>query len=101
MEYYTIKINENVTQRGANCLFFQIEFKRIANNRTSFYRTLSYQRGYIERMLHESPIWYNLEQCSNNGTHLTFEQMNICLKRLELIIQKLKEIYEISENTCL
>lgn len=100
MDYYIVKINEEITMRGMNALFYEVEFKRINENgkvHHSYY--ITYQRGNIENMLHSSSLWYDISFMSDNEVHLNYEDYIKYRDLLEETIKKLGEIEELKTRT--
>lgn len=94
-EYYIVKVNENVTTRGMNSLYYQVEFSRIKDNHISTFKNISYQRGNIENMLHGTSIFYDLKLFSDASVHLSYKEALELIKVLEDIIKRLNEIEEV------
>ena len=99
MDYYIVKINENITMRGMNALFYEVEFKLVSNNKIHHSYCITYQRGNIENMLHGSSIWYDISFMSDNEVHLNYEDYVKYRDLLEKTIKKLEEIEKITERT--
>lgn len=100
MDYYIVKINEEITMRGMNTLFYEVEFKRIYDNGKIHHSySITYQRGNIENMLHGSSIWYQIKNISDNEVHLNYEDYIKYRDLLEETIKKLEEIEKITERT--
>lgn len=87
---YRIKINEKITMRGMNNLFYQVE---IYNEQGSIMRTVQYQRNCVARMLHESPVF---EFFKNNDNQLTNSlQCDEYCNKLEQVVSLLEKISKI------
>ena len=99
-EYYIVKINEKITVRGMNTLFFEVKFKRVYDNgKLEHTYKVSYQRGNIAIMLHGSSLWYIISFMSDNEVHLSYEDYIKYRNLLEEIIKRLGEIEELTERT--
>ena len=99
MDYYILKINEEITMRGMNTLFYEVEFKRICNNKIHHSYHITYQRGNIEKMLHSSSLWYDISFMSDNEVHLNYEDYIKYRNLLEETIKKLEEIETLKTRT--
>ena len=99
MDYYVVKINENITMRGMNALFYEVEFKRVSNNKIHHSYYITYQRGNIENMLHGSSIWYQIKNINDTEAHLNYEDYIKYRDLLEETIKKLEEIETLTTRT--
>lgn len=85
-----IKINEEITMRGMNNLFYQIEVNDEKGNRLN---TISYQRNCVADMLHQTPIFEVFKRME--GKNWNDEQCDECCEKLKKVIKKLEEISKI------
>ena len=99
MDYYIVKINENITMRGMNALFYEVEFKRVSNNKIHHSYEITYQRGNIENMLHGSSLWHQIKNISDNEVRLNYEDYVKYRDLLEETIKKLEEIETLTTRT--
>lgn len=93
-EYYIVKVNEQITTRGMNSLFYRIYFNRVKDNHITTFADISYQRGNIENMLHGTSIFYDLKLFSDAEVHLTYEEVLELTKVLRETIDKLNDVEE-------
>ena len=87
---YRIKINENITTRAMNNLFYQIE---IYDEKGNLIRTIQYQRNCIARMLHESPIFDFFKKADDQ--FINSLQCDEYCNKLEQVIKMLEKIFKI------
>lgn len=99
MNYYILKINENITMRGMNTLFYEIEFKGVRHNRIHHSYNITYQRGNIATMLHGTSLWHIISFMNDNEIHLSYEDYIKYRNLLEEIIKRLGEIEELTERS--
>lgn len=87
---YRININEKITMRGMNNLFYQIE---IYDEKGHSIRTIQYQRNCIAKMLHETPIFEFFK--SSDGKLINSIQCNEYCDKLERVIKLLEQVANI------
>lgn len=85
-----IRINEEVTTRGMNNLFYQIEIDDEFGNRI---HTIMYQRNCIANMLHETPIFEFFKRL--DGQFVNRIQCEEYCSKLENVIKMLEKIAKI------
>lgn len=88
-EKYKININEKITKRGMNSLFYQIEIDNEIGERIM---TISYAQN-IANMLHDTPIFRYFKDC--NGMFINAKQCSEYCIKLEQVIHMLDKISEI------
>lgn len=85
-----VNINEDLTKRGLNDLFFQIEIDDEKGHRI---RTISYQRNCVANMLHKAPIFNFFK--SANGKLVNKLQCEDYCNKLEQVVSLLEKISKI------
>lgn len=97
-----IKINENITMKGMNDLYFNIEIYDVLENGNLKYNNLSdyyiqsYQRDEIANILHATPIFKMFKEYADNEMLWDDEQCKVYCKKMNDtidLINKIKEIY--------
>ena len=85
-----IRINEKLTTRGMNNLFYQVEVSDFETGKNQ--TTIEYRRNIAE-MLHETPIFKMFKR--NEGTAWEDKQCREYCKKLEDVIKLLEKTMEI------
>lgn len=98
-EYYIVKVNEEITTRGMNSLYYHIYFNRVKDGHISTFKDIEYQRGNIENMLHATSIFYDLKLFSDAEVHLSYEEALELTKVLRETIDKLNDAEEVYRRT--
>ena len=93
-----IKINEKVTKRGANSLFYQIEVydvlengKLKLNNSSDFYIE-PYQRNAIKNILHETSIFKMFKSIADSNSNWNDEQCKEYCKKMNETIELIEKL---------
>lgn len=88
---YRIKINETVTTRSMNSLFYQVE---IYDEKGNLINCIEYQRNCIARMLHETPIFDFFKRFDEKFINsLQCDEYCKKLKQVISILEKIANIY--------
>ena len=96
-----IKINEKITQRGNNSLFYQIEVydvlenNELRYNNNSDYYIQPYQRNEINDILHETSIFKMFKKIADNKENWNDEQCKEYCKKMNQTIEEIIKIEEI------
>ena len=97
-----IKINEKITMRGMNDLFYQIEVYDVLENGKLKFNNLSdyyikgYKRNRIKDILHETSIFRMFKDFADNDFNWNDEQCKEYCKIMNEtidLIEKIEEIY--------
>ena len=97
-----IKINEKITMRGMNDLFYQIEVYDVLENGNLKFNNLSdyyikgYKRNRIKDILHETSIFKMFKSIADSNVNWNDEQCKEYCKRMNEtidLIEKIEEIY--------
>lgn len=82
-----ITINENITKRGMNSLFYQVEIEG-----ENHFATIKYPRK-IAKLLHETSIFKTIKRME--GRKLNKAQCLEFCEKLEKVIKMLEEVEEV------
>ena len=85
-----VHINEDITTRGLNSLFYQIEVDDTKGHRI---RTISYQRTCVADMLHNSPVFEFFRKSNNKLVNKA--QCDEYCNKLEQVICLLEQVSKI------
>lgn len=93
-----IKINEKVTKRGTNSLFYEIEVYDVLENgelrlnNLSDYYIKPYQRNTIKDILHETSIFKMFKSIADSNTSWNDEQCKEYCKKINETIDLIEKI---------